>query len=346
MRSVAEADLGADFIIGDEIGQIGRQAASPVDPARAETARPGGVEQHIVIGLVGQVEAMDEAVTLGALVDIVAGAAEAGRTEQGAIVDRVTAVARIVEAEEADQRIVELVQSPAAGDGELGQDVKRQFAEHGIIAINALLVGQPDVALGGRGVDRIDDIVDDVILDDAVSLPLVKQAGDQAQALVRRRGEAQFVRLLGKGIVRPDILVGINQVPIIVVEKGAVAVQRVVEIGVIGIIEFAVDLALHVGAGISHVEIGDLAFDGQRRLPPFVVVALGVELHRLELAKPRFFGERAVGNLALGHDLRGDRPIVVEVDLERGARAISFDVVIIVLGKVEIIEGNARGREE
>ena len=45
---------------------------------------------------------MDEAVPLGALVDIVAGAAEAGRAEQRAIVNRIARIIRI-EAEETDQ---------------------------------------------------------------------------------------------------------------------------------------------------------------------------------------------------------------------------------------------------
>ena len=344
MRPVAEADFRTSLIIGDEIGQIGRQVSAPVDPAGPETARPGRVEQQIVIGLVGQVEAMDEAVALGALVDVVARAAEAGGAEIGAIVDRVARIIR-VEAEESDQRIVEPVEPPAAGHGQLRGDVERQLAERRIIAIDALLVGQPDVALGRRDGENIGKIVDNVILDDAVGLALVEQAGDEPQPFVGGRREPELVRLLGKGVVRLDVLVGINQVAIIVVEVRAVAVERVVEIGVIGIVELAVDLPLHVRSGIGHVEIGDLALDGQRRLPPFVVVFFGIELHRLELAEPRFLGERAAGDLALGHDLRRDRPIIVEVDAQRGARAIGLDVVVILFRQVEIVERDARRGE-
>ena len=63
---------------------------------------------------------------------------------------------------EAEHRIVELVASPAAGQRDLRRDVEARFAEHGIVPVDALLLGQPeqsraaiDRQVGGKIVDMI-----------------------------------------------------------------------------------------------------------------------------------------------------------------------------------------------
>jgi len=49
----------------------------------------------------------------------------------------------------------------------------------------ARLLRQPDVAIGAGNGNVIGDVVDDVILPDVVFLPLVEQASDQPDGLVR-----------------------------------------------------------------------------------------------------------------------------------------------------------------
>ena len=178
-----------------------------------------------------------------------------------------------------------------------------------------------------------------------MGLALVKQAADHTQPAVRRRGEAQLMRLLGEMVVRVDILVRVHQIAGIVVEIIAVAGERVVEIGIVGIVRLAGDFAVHIGAGIGDIEVADLALDGERALDPFVVEPLGVELHRLEIAEAGFDPERTVRHLPLAHDLRGDRPIVVEVDAQRGARAIGVDSVVIILDERGVVHRDPGGRE-
>src|SRR3546814_5434682 len=62
-------------------------------------------------------------------------------------------------------------------------------------------------------------------------------------------------------------------------------------------------------------------------------------LFRSELARDRiraFLGEAAVGLLDLAHDRRAQRPVVVEVDAEREARAIGVGVVVILLDQSRV----------
>ncbi len=66
---------------------------------------------------------------------------------------------------------------------------------------------------------------------------------------------------------------------------------------------------------------------------------------RLQVADRRVEGEVAVGVLHLAHDLRRDRPVVVQIDLERGAAALGLDVVVILLHQLRVVERDAGSRE-
>ncbi len=111
---------------------------------------------------------------------------------------------------------------------------------------------------------------------DEVGLPLVEGAGDDPERLIRGRREADFLALLAEMVGGDDILLradgGARRV--VEVEPISVAadtlVQSVVSVGIIGVIVNPERRTIHVGAGIGHVEIVDLALDGQRRLPEAV----------------------------------------------------------------------------
>src|SRR3546814_4509235 len=153
-----------------------------------------------------------------------------------------------------------------------------------------------------------------------MALALVEKPPDEAYPLGGWRSQPQLVALLGEPVGILNILVRIHQVAVIVVEIGAVTEQRVIEVGVVRIVEIAVKLPLQIGAGIGEVEIPDLALDGERSLDPFIHRSFGIELLNLQLAKARFLGEEAAALLILTHDLRSHGPCVVEVDLEGGDR--------------------------
>ena len=100
-------------------------------------------------------------------------------------------------------------------------------------------------------------------------------------------------------------------------------------------------------AGRGQIPAADLALDRQRRLDPFVLAEFGVVLDRLQLAGHRgraFLRKAAVRFLHLTHQGRADRPVVVEVDAKREARAIGIDVVIIFFDERRIVLRDAAGR--
>ena len=88
------------------------------------------------------------------------------------------------------------------------------------------------------------------------------------------------------------------------------------------------DLPVEIGAGIGQVQIADLALDGQRGLGEAVVVAVREEMLDLEVADA---SDRSRTSRALRwswpNRLAVDRPIVVEIDAQRGAAADHVDVV-------------------
>ena len=117
-----------------------------------------------------------------------------------------------------------------------------------------------------------------IVLGNQVRLELIEQPADDAEALVRRRGEAQFLAELGEMVVADDVLRRIDQVPRIVVEveilgdAAVPGIQRIVLLGIVGVVGRAVDDAVEIRPGIGQVEAADLAGHRQRRLDEAVVV--------------------------------------------------------------------------
>ena len=70
--AVRPAGLPADFVIGQEVGCVGRQRAS-VDAAWPEARRPGGVHHLVVVDLLGGVELVGVALFIHVLVEVGAG---------------------------------------------------------------------------------------------------------------------------------------------------------------------------------------------------------------------------------------------------------------------------------
>ena len=175
---------------------------------------------------------------------------------------------------------------------------------------------------------------------DIVRLALVEQPADEADARVGGRGDADFAEIAAIAVDALDILVRADLVAGVVVKIDRRAEQRVVEIGIIRIVAVGQRLAAQMAAGDGEVPIADLALDRQRGLNPFVVAAFGVVLHRLQAARHRgraFLRKAAVRFLDLSHQRRADRPVVVEFDPEREARAIGVDGVIILFDQVGVV---------
>src|SRR5262249_32638774 len=100
--------------------------------------------------------------------------------EVGKVVARVPA-----ETEESDQRIVELVPTAAGGEGNLRCDVEARFAKCRIVAVDALLLCQPQSARKPVHRQVRIQIVDLIVLVNLVRLALVEQAGNDPERLVR-----------------------------------------------------------------------------------------------------------------------------------------------------------------
>ena len=92
-------------------------------------------------------------------------------------------------------------------------------------------------------------------------------------------------------------------------------------------------VAIEVRIRIDDIEVADLALHGERRLRPAVVEVLGIEVRDLEIADVRIERVDALRVLVLRRDGRRDRPVLVEIDLERRAPALRVDVVVVVLAR-------------
>ncbi len=181
-----------------------------------------------------------------------------------------------------------------------------------------------------------------------VRLAIDEDATDEAQAIGRRRSNTQFVARLGEMIVAENGLTWIRRVAVAVIEGKVVgdtavgAVVLVVGLGVVGVVGLGVELAIHIGAGIGDVESADLTLDRQSRLIEAVVAVFGEEVLDFEVADRRIVTGRTVGARVLRQQGRGDRPVVVKVDLQRGAAARHIAVVVVLLDVLAVVEGQAR----
>ena len=223
---------------------------------------------------------MNEAGILGPLVEI--GTGRPGndrRTEAGGDAGSARHARRI--AEEADQAVVELVQTAAAGQRQLVGDVVAQLAERGIVAVDAELLGQPDVAGRAGHLQIVGQIVDDIILFDIMALALPEHAADKADRCVGGRCDACLDKALLITVDAVDILVGADQIVRIVAQIIARTIERVIEIGIIRIVARYIGAAAQVTAGDGQIPIAELALDRQGRLQPFVLAPFGIVLDGL-----------------------------------------------------------------
>ncbi len=89
-------------------------------------------------------------------------------------------------AEEAFQRIVGFEAADAGRQRQVLRDVEAGIGEDRIVAVDAKLVGEPDRIRPAGDRDGIGDVADHlVVLQDVVRLPLVEQAGREAEAIAR-----------------------------------------------------------------------------------------------------------------------------------------------------------------
>ena len=152
-----------------------------------------------------------------------------------------------------------------------------------------------------------------------------------------------FLKLLPPTMYwRGSIVIARVIVEVEVIGETAVAfVISVIGVGIVGVVGDRGIRPVHVGAGIGHVEVADLAFDRQRDLRELVLA--GSSRKRCVSRSPR---SASMKKTPLVFEFwcmicRRDGPIVVEVDLQRGAAAVSPVGVEIVFDELGIVDVDA-----
>ncbi len=196
----------AQLIVGQVVRLVRRRLntvdVDAIDATRPEAIRPRRVDHVVVVDAPGRVQLVREAILRGLLVQVGAGSVVDNgifvKTGQHARTEAAQILIVLAEAEKALQRVLGLEDTPPRRQRERGQNVVRNLGERGIVGIYTVLVGQIEGA--GPAGDRQEgiEIVDLIVLDDSVCLPLVEQSGDKAQAIVARRGDAHFLAVLVK----------------------------------------------------------------------------------------------------------------------------------------------------
>ncbi|ODU21855.1 MAG: hypothetical protein ABS87_03815 [Sphingomonas sp. SCN 67-18] len=124
------------------------------------------------------------------------------------------AAVAVAEAEEADQRVARFEPTQPAGQRQLVVDIEGDLAEQRIVAVDAVLLGQPDRA--GMAVDRQRriEIGDLVILFDQVGLALVECARDQPDPVLAGCRDAEFLAQLGEMVLAENMLRRIDEIAV------------------------------------------------------------------------------------------------------------------------------------
>ena len=212
-----------------------------VHAAGTEAGRVGRIHHAVGIELVGEVQPLRMAVAADGGVQIrarraherlVAGARRAAGRSAGQhargipgqllVGRRITVVAL--------QGVVVLVEADAAGQRPLRAHVPGDLAEHGGVAIDTLLVGEPDGVVGDAGdrqrlrqalrvvgVGIAAGARDHVVLEDVMHLALREQAEGALDRFLLRRVDAQLVAPLVVVVALDDKLLGLG--------RGAAAVR-------------------------------------------------------------------------------------------------------------------------
>src|SRR3546814_18852931 len=81
-----------------------------------------------------------------------------------------------------DEAVVKFIHAAAAGQRQLLGDVEADFTERGIVAVDADLLGQPDIVDGAGNLEVVGQAVDDIMLLAIMLLPLPEDAADKAYA--------------------------------------------------------------------------------------------------------------------------------------------------------------------
>ncbi len=350
---VGPARLPPDLVVLEEVRAVRRGVQDAVDAAGPESFGIGRVDEVVFVELVGQVELRRPARTIAASVDFLTRCAmELGRVET-LLLTRVRGGAwEGVDAEPVEPlKCVLVAEAADAGrGGQVGGDVPVRLPERCVVAVDTHLLGEPPRVLPQEGRVLPDpqariETVDDVALLDAVLLTLLEKARDKADRIVLRRSQAQLVAVHLVAVGAVDELRRIRG-PVRSVEVIPERVIRVVGAHVIG--------ALEESAGVGQLEVADLAFDRQRRIPPTVLAAFVLEemLDRQVVGNgaavgqilPVLLGKDAVPAGILPDEHGCDRPALVQVDLERRPRAVSRRGVVVLFRDRGIVQREARAR--
>ena len=160
--------------------------------------------------------------------------------------------------------------------------------------------------------------------------------------------DAELVALLR---VRVVVIVSVDRrdgIAVVVEEQtGEIpgrVINAVVEVRIVRVVERRIDLAVEVVAGVRQVEVADVAFDREPRLPPLVVGVLLREVRDSVVAGDdevvEVVAPGSVAVLVLNHEGRRDRPVVVQIHAQCRARAVRLDRVVVVLGELVVVDRN------
>ena len=176
-------------------------------------------------------------------------------------------------------------------------------------------------------------------------LTLRKKAADEAQWRIRGACKTQFAKAFLIPVNALNILVGVYQITGIIIKIVTVTGQRVIKIGIIGVIRLCFSLAPQMAACRGNIPASDLSFNRQRALNPFIAAALWVILHRLKLTSGlagTFLRVAAIRFLNLPHQGWLNGPIVIQINAECQTRAVGFSIVEVILHQQPVALPNAR----
>src|SRR3546814_16647611 len=112
-------------------------------------------------------------------------------------------------------------------------DVEADFTERGIVAVDADLLGQPDIVDGAGNLEVVGQAVDDIMLLDIMLLPLPEDAADEADARIGGRGDARFEEIAPIAVDGLDILVRADLIARLVLQINRPTTARVLKISIV-----------------------------------------------------------------------------------------------------------------